>query len=82
MGRAAESVGILALVAELLERAQADGVVRADAHPRDIPMLMCALAGTFRNPNSVPDRYIGIVLDGLRAPLGTHTELPPAALTG
>ena len=45
MRRAAESVGMLDLVSELLGRAQAAGVVRKDAHPRDIPMLMCALAG-------------------------------------
>ena len=68
MRRAAESVGMLGLVADLLRRAQAAGVVREDAHPRDVPMLMCALAGTFRNPMASPDRYIGIVLDGLRAP--------------
>lgn len=77
MGRAAERVGILGLVGELLGRAQAAGVVRKDAHPRDIPMIMCALAGTFRNPNSDPDRYIGIALDGLRAPGGKLTKLPP-----
>src|SRR3954464_3689740 len=56
MTRAAEGVGILELVSELLGRAQAAGVVRKDASPRDIPMLMCALAGTFRNPHSAPDR--------------------------
>lgn len=77
MRRAAESVGMLELVSRLLQRAQAAGAVREDAHPRDIPMLMCALAGTFRNPNASPDRYIGIVLDGLRAAGGTRTELPP-----
>jgi AcrR family transcriptional regulator len=76
MGRAAERVGILELVGQLLGRAQAAGVVRDDAHPRDIPMIMCALAGTFRNPNSNPDRYIGIALDGLRAPGGGRTKLP------
>jgi AcrR family transcriptional regulator len=76
MGRAAEAVGILDLVAKLLGRAQAAGVVRDDAHPRDIPMIMCALAGTYRNPNSSAERYIGIVLDGLRATRDTHTELP------
>ena len=53
--------------------------VRKDAQPRDIPMIMCALAGTFRNPTSNPDRYIGIALDGLRAPGSKHTKLPPAA---
>ena len=78
MGRAAERVGILDLVSQLLGRAQKAGVVRKDAHPRDIPMLMCALAGTFRNPMSDPDRYIGIALDGLRAGPGARTKLPPA----
>lgn len=77
MGRAAESVGMLDLVSRLLGRAQATGVVRKDAHPRDIPMIMCALAGTFRNPNSDPGRYIGIVLDGLRTQGAKHTKLPP-----
>jgi AcrR family transcriptional regulator len=77
MGRAAQRVGMLELVGELLGRAQAAGSVRKDAHPRDIPMLMCALAGTFRNPMAEPDRYIGIALDGLRAGPGVHTKLPP-----
>jgi len=77
MGRAAEAADILTLVSEILGRAQAAGVVRKDAHPYDVPMLMCALAGTFRNPLSDPERYIGITLDGLRAPGGTLTELPP-----
>ena len=77
MGRAAEAADILTLVGEILGRAQAAGVVRKDAHPYDVPMLMCALAGTFRNPLSDPERYIGITLDGLRAPGGTLTELPP-----
>ena len=45
--------------------------MRADAVPEDIPMLMCALAGTYRNPNADPERYVAIVLDGLRAPGST-----------
>src|SRR3954452_5592669 len=77
MGRAAESVDILGLVGRLLARAQAAGAVRKDAHPRDIPMIMCALAGTYRNPHSDPDRYIGIALDGLRASGHAQTKLPP-----
>jgi AcrR family transcriptional regulator len=77
MGRSAQKVGMLELVGELLGRAQAAGVVRKDAHPRDIPMLMCALAGTYRTPMSDPDRYIGIALDGLRADGAPKTELPP-----
>src|SRR5437899_512093 len=77
MARAAESVDILGLVAEMMGRGQAAGVIRADADPRDVPMLMCALAGTYRNPHTNPERYIGIVLDGLRAPGAGHAELPP-----
>jgi AcrR family transcriptional regulator len=79
MGRAAEAAGILDLVGEILGRAQAAGVVRDDAHPYDVPMFMCALAGTCRNPHADPERYTGIILDGLRAPGGGLTELPPVA---
>ena len=78
MSHAAESVDILGLVAELMGRGQAAGVIRPDAEPRDVPMMMCALAGTFRNPHADPERYIGIVLDGLRATPEPQTKLPPA----
>jgi AcrR family transcriptional regulator len=81
MGRAAEAVDILGLVGQILERAQAAGVVREDARAHDVPMIMCALAGTFRNPHADPDRYIGITLDGLRPRGATElTELPDVAL--
>lgn len=76
MGRAAQAVGILELTAQLVTRAQKAGVVRKDATARDIPMIMCALAGTFRNPHADTGRYIGIVLDGMRAAGGKRTKLP------
>jgi AcrR family transcriptional regulator len=79
LSRAAESVDILGLVGELMNRGQTDGSIRADADPSDVPMLMCALAGTYRNPHTNPERYIGIVLDGLRAADKPRSELPPAA---
>jgi len=79
MGRAAESVDMLGLVGEVMRRGQAAGVIRPDAEPRDVPMMMCALAGTYRNPHSSPERYIGIVLDGLRASAEPRAELGPAA---
>jgi AcrR family transcriptional regulator len=78
MTRAAESVDMLHLVDQVLKRAQKAGVVRKDADARDIPMIMCALAGTFRNPHADADRYMGIVLDGLRAPGSKQTKLPPS----
>src|SRR4051794_31685325 len=56
MGRAAERVGILELTDKVLKRAQKAGVVRKDANARDIPMLMCALAGTYRNPHADNER--------------------------
>jgi AcrR family transcriptional regulator len=78
MGRAADRVGMLELTSEVLKRAQKAGVVRKDADPRDIPMLMCALAGTFRNPHADVERYLGIMLDGLRAPGARRAKLPPS----
>lgn len=74
MRRAAESVNMLERVAAVMGRAQKAGALRSDARPEDVPMLMCALAGAGRNPMTVPERYIGIVLDGLRAP--GQTKLP------
>ncbi len=71
MRRAAEGVGMLGLVAEVIGRAQEAGAIRGDARPEDIPMLMCALAGTYRNPFADPERYVSIILDGLRAPGST-----------
>ena len=78
MGRAADRVGILELTDRLLKRAQKAGVVRKDADARDIPMIMCALAGTVRNPHADVERYLGIILDGLRAPGMKRTKLPPS----
>jgi AcrR family transcriptional regulator len=77
MSRAAESVDILGLVGELMRRGQTAGKIRSDADPRDVPMLMCALAGTCRHTN--PERYVGIVLDGLRAAPREQSTLPPVS---
>jgi AcrR family transcriptional regulator len=74
MGPASERVGMLDLVGKLMTRAQEAGVMRPDAEPRDVPMLMCALAGTHRIPKMDPERYITIALDGLRGP--GHSALP------
>lgn len=68
MGEAADAVGILDLTAQVMKRAQDAGALRLDAQPEDVPMAMCALAGTYRMPKGNPDRYIGLILDGMRAP--------------
>ncbi len=67
MQPAAEAVGMLDLVKKVLGRAQRAGAVRHDARAEDIPMMMCALAGTFSGPFASTERYVGIMLDGLRA---------------
>jgi len=79
MSRAAERVDMLALVGELMQRGKRAGAIRKDADPQDVPMLMCALAGTYRNPHANPERYVGIVLDGLRASADKRAKLPPVA---
>jgi AcrR family transcriptional regulator len=81
MTRAAERVGMLDLTDAVLKRAQKAGVVRKDADARDIPMLMCALAGTHHNPFADANRYLGIVLDGLRAPGAKQRRLPSSTRT-
>jgi AcrR family transcriptional regulator len=79
MRAAAERVGMLELTERVLKRAQKAGTVRADADARDIPMVMCAMAGTFHNPFADNARFIGIVLDGLRAAGAKRAKLPPRA---
>jgi AcrR family transcriptional regulator len=71
MRASAEKVGILELVAQVMERAQKSGQLRKDAEPEDVPMVMCALAGASKNPMTDPERYITMVLDGLRSPGAT-----------
>ncbi|MDQ3759181.1 MAG: TetR/AcrR family transcriptional regulator [Actinomycetota bacterium] len=81
MQAAAQKVGLLELVRELMTRAQKEGAVRPDAEAEDVPMLMCGL-GTSTPQNSGPfisatswQRFIAIVIDGLRAP--GASEMPP-----
>jgi AcrR family transcriptional regulator len=72
MRASAEKVGMLELVAKVMKRAQRSGQLRKDAAPEDVPMVMCALAGASKNPMTDPDRYITLILDGMRAPGATR----------
>jgi len=81
MQAAAQKVGLLELVRELMTRAQDAGHIRADAEAEDIPMLMCGL-GTSTPGSSGPfvtasswQRFMAVILDGLRAP--GSSALPP-----
>jgi AcrR family transcriptional regulator len=60
---------LLGLVAQLIERGQAAGAIRADLTADDMPTIWCSLgAAQQRSPNDARwERYLQVVLDGLRA---------------
>lgn len=73
------------VITELVARAQAQGQLRADITKTDIPMIAIMLGGVVDYTRDVqPDiwrRFLGIVIDGLRAEPGAATPLQPAPLT-
>lgn len=60
-----------ALTAGMVERAKAEGTIRSDAGPSDIPMMMCGFGRIAAAQQSGADfdwrRYLRLMLDGLRA---------------
>ena len=72
-GAAAAEAGLHDLTTELVERAQAAGALRPDISADDIPSLICGLgravrAGEEGAPTMSWERYLDIILAGLRAP--------------
>jgi AcrR family transcriptional regulator len=69
---AARAAGLDGLTAELVERAQAAGELRPDISADDIPSLVCglgrAVSSTGGGPTMSWERYLEILLAGLRAP--------------
>jgi AcrR family transcriptional regulator len=58
------------VVGELIERAQAQGRMRATFTVQDVPALMCAVGAVMAARENAPidaDRFIEFVIDGLRA---------------
>jgi AcrR family transcriptional regulator len=76
---------MLPVVSRLVERAQADGSLRTDVAPTDLPLLQLMLGSLSDCTRDVdPDvwrRYLGIVTDGLRAQCLGPTPLPRDALS-
>jgi AcrR family transcriptional regulator len=71
----AEKVRLLELVSELIERAKANGAIRADFTADDVPSLMRGLArATAAQDNGPPamswERYLDIMLAGLSRSAG------------
>jgi AcrR family transcriptional regulator len=76
--------GLADLTAQLIAKAQRAGGMRKDAVIEDVPTLICGLgavtAGAAGNmPELNWERYVEIMLDGLRAP-GFNKLPPPRAL--
>jgi AcrR family transcriptional regulator len=69
------------LLTQLVERAQAQGSLRADVSPEDIPLLVWAGGGVIDCAANVdPEawrRYLGLVLDGLRSDAATPQARGP-----
>ncbi|WP_185949595.1 TetR/AcrR family transcriptional regulator [Microbispora sp. KK1-11] len=73
---------VIAAVLRMIERAQADGVLRADVGPGDIALLMTLNVYTppgMHNEQAM-GRVVEIMLDGLRA--GAESPLPGTPLDG
>jgi AcrR family transcriptional regulator len=61
--------GLAAMTAELMQRAKAQGAMRADARPDDVPVMMIGVSAVMKTlPGEAHwRRYIELMLDGLRA---------------
>jgi AcrR family transcriptional regulator len=61
---------LLELVGRVVTRAQAEGAVRADLAPEDVPMLIgSAIQGSSWSGGDEPwRRFVAVVLDGMRTP--------------
>ncbi|WP_432934202.1 TetR/AcrR family transcriptional regulator [Microbispora sp. CA-135349] len=58
---------LLAIAAELIDRARASGAVRQEVTTEDVNMVICGLAAVIRNAAGDWRRYIEVALDGLRS---------------
>ena len=59
---------LLALVAKLISRGQRARVLRADLSPDDMPMIWCSVGAVQQQSEDARwERYLEVVLDGLRA---------------
>ena len=71
-GQAAQDVKLLEIVGELIARARAAGALREDVVADDVPSLICGLGRATRAKEGGAamswERYLEIILAGLRAP--------------
>jgi AcrR family transcriptional regulator len=69
------------LLARLVERAQEQGTLRADLTPEDLPLLFWSAGRVIETTGRIAPgawrRYLGLLLDGLRADAATPLPEPP-----
>ena len=70
----AQNCGLSDLGDQMVQRAQAAGVVRQDIRGNDLGLITCSLNGLNGVPQWSWERMLGIMLDGLR-PESQRTEL-------
>jgi AcrR family transcriptional regulator len=61
---------LIEVVGEMIARAHAQGTLRADFTVDDVPAIMCAVGavyGAATLPPSGPERFVEVIVDGLRA---------------
>ena len=72
---------VRASLRRLIERAKAEGTLRPDFAPEDLPLLFWTGSRVIEATAAVaPDvwrRYLGLMLDGLRAEAATPLRVPP-----
>ena len=73
------------LLRQMIERAQGQGTLRADVTAEDIPLVFWTGGRVIETTGAVaPDywrRYLGLLLDGLRAEAATPLPAPPLTRT-
>ncbi len=74
---------VFGIFADLVDRTKDAGQLRTDIDAADIRVIVIciarALSRDWPSPAWVVDRYLGVVLDGLRAPGRTHLRARPVA---
>jgi AcrR family transcriptional regulator len=76
MSAAAQRVGMVELLDELVSRARAQGAIREDISGADLPMVFCGLGSVAKAGTALEfmrwDRLLELVLDGLATPKPTR----------
>jgi AcrR family transcriptional regulator len=87
-GRAsAAKSGLVETTEKLIRKAQRSGQMRKDVVVEDVPTIMCGLGSVIgAHEESMPalnwERFLALLLDGMRAPGGQRLPKPKALISG